>query len=179
MNINYYQIEFAKDNDIELKNYMSLFRHYLYYSEQNLAPQKITFQPELLQILEGELFAHRLGLIMFKRKDDSLEPCTHRFEIVNQSDEVKSIYSKDLCTEEIEPINKTELVLRVPPKFKSAITIEFEKGKGTDHARYSRIEGYRMDTKDNCKIRFELNNQTIDKTIERFKSILNSSEDNL
>jgi hypothetical protein len=172
MNINNYEIEFARTDQIDLKNYMSVFRYFLYNSQQHLAPQKIAFQPELLEILEGEVFAHRLGLVMFKTAKGDLTPCTYKFNIVNDTDEIKSIYSGDLKAEGIEAINKVELLMRVPPRFNSFITVEFEPGRGTDHARFSLIEGYRMDSKDNFKIRFELNGQTVDNTINNFKTLL-------
>lgn len=172
MNINNYEIEFAKTETIDLKEYMSVFRYFLYYSQQHLAPQRIVFQPELLEILEGEVFAHRLGLVMFKTTKDDLSPCTYKFEIKNDTDEVKSIFSGDLKAEGIEAINKVELLMRVPPRFNSSITVDFESGRGSAHARFSLIEGYRMDSKDNFKVRFELNGQTLDNTIENYKTLL-------
>ena len=160
MNLNKYQIDFKKVEDLELPNYMPLFRYLLYYNEKYVAPSRITFEPNLLQVVEGEVFAHRVGLIMFRAKGEVTEPVV--FNLENNTDSVMEVYSEALTDVLIEPIHKRELLLRLPPRFKTSLSVYFEIGRGADHARYSRIEGYRMDLKQNCRVNFEINSDTMD-----------------
>ena len=164
-----YKIEISDDSK---KDYLSLLRYLIFYSQQYWAPYKVTYGTEFLSIEDGEVFANRLGLLTFKSKKPSPEP-VGRFELENTTNEIKNVYSGDLVNSDFECTHKNELILKLPPFFKrSSLTIDFEKGRGTEHARFSRIEGYRMNTKDKLQVFFELNTLRFDPIWENLKNIL-------
>ena len=68
MNINYYTLNFKKDCVKDSEIYMPFMRYLLHYHQYNLCPKSITFHSEIGELIDGEVLAHRLGLIMFKLK---------------------------------------------------------------------------------------------------------------
>ena len=173
MKVNNYQIIFNQEAIPDALDYMPFFRYLLVYCQHNLCPHKINYDYGMLDLIDGEVLANRLGLVMFKlKKETDLKEFT--FDLKNEQDGFKVLKSGDFSNEFIEPICKEEFIMRLPPKFNSKITIEFNYGRGNEHARFSGIEGYRMSSKQGLKVNFQLADDLIQPSLEDLKLFLKS-----
>lgn len=151
--INYYKLKIKEPVN---KNYYSLLRYMIQNSENYWAPEKISYDPDLQEQIEGEIFANRLGLIMFRNKQEVLEK-DHEYQIINDTQEIKKVYSSDFENDFFEPLDKKELLMLLKPKSAINLNIHFEIGNGVDHARFSKIEGFSFkDNQGKPEICFEL-----------------------
>lgn len=157
--VNNYEIKIkSKDN---LKKYMPLMRYFINLSEENFMPEKIYFKQDYSKIIDLEVLAkNRIGLIHFKKLKQEVDKVS--FKIVNESDTSRYVYANELETPEVKPINPLLLLLKLPAKSKIQFEIEFSNGNGIDHARFSRLEGYRLKSKDGYEIiEFQITNDQL------------------
>ena len=147
-----YKLTWKKDL---LKNnheqYLALLKQVMYSCEQNTVPKEFYCNQKILSdVIDPELLARRLGLIVFQYKENyNQKNCNQEtFILENSSDNQKFFYTKDLKSDKIEPLRSDELLLVLPPKFKTEITIDFVTQKGCDNARSSTFEGFRYDSND-------------------------------
>ena len=173
--VNQYVLSF-KQSSLEIDKYMPFLRYLIYYHESYWAPYSVNYTKEILELINGEIFAQRLGLIMFKIKEkeenSQEEEIVEEFELLNESDQVKDLYSESLKGKKLEPLNSQELLLKVPPRFHAKIIIVFKKGKGSSHARFSLLEGYRFDKKES-KVNFEMTEAEFGPIWNELKTFLN------
>ena len=153
----------------DFKDYLPYLRLLLHHSEQRVAPLKIEYSQKIQELINGQHFAHRLGLICFKRKDDALESLKdYQYQIKNQGETSRWFTSAQLQNEELKPISMDEHVLQIPPKTELRFKLYFTQGKGSENARFSRIQGFGADPKEN-KITFESTDVDLSDILERTK----------
>jgi hypothetical protein len=134
------------------QQYLALLKQVMYTCEENIVPiQFYCDQKALSTVIDPELLARRLGLIVFEYKTGhNIQSCPQqKYILQNTSDSQMFLYTRHLKSDKIEPIQKDELLLVLPPKFKTEISLDFTNERGCDNARSSTFEGFRYDSNQN------------------------------
>jgi hypothetical protein len=133
---------------------MPLCRSIIYLNQRNYAPESIRYQQKLNQMIDGDVLAKRLGLICFELKQD-LVP-THQYTIKNDTELKRWIKAKQFENEYFKPLQPQQIVFMMDAKTEVSLEITFSESDFSSSARYSLIEGYRLQqTEDSLRIEFE------------------------
>jgi len=104
-------------------------------------------------VLPDEVLAHRLGLIPFKTQIENFVDTTVILDVKNDSDDLKTIYTKDLKSSnpEIIPVYDNIPIVKISKGQEISLECNVELGKGRDHAKWQGgLASYEMDEKENA-----------------------------
>ena len=142
-----YTLKFYDADPVKAQPYMPLVRYLLHYYEKTVVPNVVHYQSNMLELLDGQILANRLGLIPFTVKEGcSLEG--QAFTVENLTSQPITVTGQHFSNQQIEPLSRDHLIFVAPPQFKTVLKIDFVHGRGSHHARFSKIEGYAMKVKE-------------------------------
>ena len=172
-----YTLKFKKTDTFDVKEYVAMFRYLLLLHKKGIVPDRISFEQDYSNLIDLESFSkNRLGLITFKlKKNVPIENLKEvQFELINDSEESRYAYAKELKSDILEPINGLALLLKLPKKTTLKFKIDFVCDNGLTHARYSSIEGFRLKTDEEGSqiVNFELVNEQIEPTLKDLAEFL-------
>jgi len=101
------------------------------------AIEKVTIDKNS-SVLADEILAHRLGLIPFKTDIKNFIDCVVSLDVINDSDKLKTVYTKDLKSSnpDIIPVYDNIPIVKLSKGQQIKLEATVELGKGREHSKW-------------------------------------------